>query len=50
MATPKRNIRVADNVWEAGLEKAKEQGTSLSAVLNDFLHDYTGIPRPTEGD
>lgn len=38
--TPRRTIRVPDVLWLAAAEKAKEQGTDLSAVLRKALERY----------
>lgn len=38
--TPRRTIRVPDALWTAAAEKAKEQGTDLSAVLRKALERY----------
>ena len=40
--TPLRSIRVATDIWQAAQAKAKEQGTSVSAVVNNALRDYVG--------
>jgi macrodomain Ter protein organizer (MatP/YcbG family) len=40
MATPIRSIRIACNVWTKASRKAKEQGTTVSAVINAALLEY----------
>lgn len=37
-----RNIRVPQTRWDAALAKAHEEGTSLAAVINAWLIEYTG--------
>lgn len=46
MATPLRNIRVPDELWEAALAKATDQGTSLSDVIRTLLEDYVEVAEP----
>jgi hypothetical protein len=38
--TPVRNLRVRPEVWEPALERAKAEGTSLTAVIIAFLERY----------
>lgn len=38
--TPGRNIRIADDLWDAAKAKAAENGDHLSDVLRDALTDY----------
>lgn len=38
--TPRRTIRVPDALWEAAAEKAKEQGTDVSAVIRKALERF----------
>lgn len=38
--TPRRTIRVPDALWQAAAQKAREQGTDLSAVLRKALERY----------
>lgn len=38
--TMPRAIRVPDEVWKAALAKAQAEGTTLSAVVVDFLRKY----------
>lgn len=50
---PKHYIRADDDQWAAGQAKAKEQGTTLSALFRDWLADYiddvSPIPRAIVG-
>jgi hypothetical protein len=38
--TPIRNVRVAEETWTAALARAKREGTTLSAVIVEFLEQY----------
>lgn len=38
--TPLRNVRVSDELWYAAMEKAMNQGESLSDVLRRALERY----------
>lgn len=38
--TPLQSFRVDPALWKAAQEKARDQGTTLSAVLRDFLKRY----------
>lgn len=38
--TPLRNVRVADDLWQAAMAKAAEQGETLSDVLRRALEKY----------
>jgi uncharacterized protein GlcG (DUF336 family) len=38
--TPLRSIRVATDIWQAAQAKAKEQGTTVSAVIVEALRSY----------
>lgn len=38
--TPHRTIRVPDEVWEAALRKAEQEGTNLTTVIVSHLKDY----------
>lgn len=42
MATMPRNVRVPDDLWRAALAKAREEGTTLSAVIIAALRRYVG--------
>lgn len=37
--TTKRNIRIPDELWHAALDGAEEEGTNVSAVVNEFLRE-----------
>lgn len=39
-----RAVRVPDDLWRAAQQRAHEQGTSVSAVLNDALREFTAEP------
>lgn len=45
-ATPLRNVRVADVVWEAAKARAAREGTSVSAVVVAALEEYGGVVSP----
>lgn len=44
-ATPSRNIRVADETWEAAKAAAGQIDTTVSAVVVDHLTRFTGARR-----
>lgn len=42
--TPLRAIRVPDDIWEAAQARAKDEGTSVSAVVVATLRHYGSVP------
>lgn len=38
--TPTRSFRCPPEIWERAQKRAKEEGTSVSSVLKDFIIDY----------
>ena len=50
--TPKRNIRIGDDIWDPALERARDEGKTLTTVVKDYLATYgaTGRPAPDEVD
>lgn len=38
--TPRRTIRVPDELWKAASERAKADGQDLSAVIRAYLEQY----------
>lgn len=40
---PTRQVRVEDWLWRAALVKAREQGTTVSAVIRQALVDYLAM-------
>lgn len=47
--TPIRSFRVPDEIWQAALARAQREGTTLTALLVDYLTDYgSERPSPTE--
>lgn len=42
--TTARNVRVPDDLWQAALEKAASEGTTVSAVLLAALKRYVTRP------
>lgn len=38
--TPLRNVRVADDLWQAAMSKALDRGESLSEVIRRALEKY----------
>jgi hypothetical protein len=38
--TKVRTVRVEDELWEAALRKATEEGDNLSAIIRDALRQY----------
>lgn len=44
--TPSRNLRVHDLVWDASAARATGEGRTLSAVVVEFLEQYSGVTTP----
>lgn len=42
--TPRRTIRVPDNLWDAAAAKATERGDNLSDVIRKALERYVKRP------
>lgn len=40
MATPLRSLRIPDEVWTAAVEKARAEGTTVTAVVVAALRRY----------
>lgn len=40
--TPKRPIRIPNELWEAALTKAREEGTNASEVIRRLLTEWLG--------
>lgn len=40
MVTPLRSVRVADDVWMPALERARGEGTTVTAVIVEHLTNY----------
>jgi predicted CopG family antitoxin len=38
--TPRRTIRISDDLWDAATAKAAERGESLSEVIRKYLIRY----------
>lgn len=47
--TPRRTVRVPDDVWETAAAKAERHGETLSDVVRDRLEEYAR-PRLMPGD
>lgn len=43
--TPPRSVRVPDEIWNAATDKARREGTTVSAVVLSALVAYVGPPR-----
>jgi hypothetical protein len=43
--TPIHSFRVDDDTWKAAQEKARAEGSNLSAVLQDYLKQYLATKR-----
>jgi hypothetical protein len=41
--TPVRNLRVADDIWDPSLSKAKGEGHTLTAVITEFLRGFARL-------
>ena len=46
-ATKVRAVRVSDDVWEAALAKAAENGETVADVVRAALIDYAGLKDAT---
>lgn len=46
MATMPRSLRIPDGVWAAAVEKAKREGTTVTAVVLAALRAYIKLPPP----
>jgi hypothetical protein len=44
--TTPRSLRIPEDVWRAALAKAREDGTTLTAVVVDALREYARGARP----
>jgi predicted HicB family RNase H-like nuclease len=40
MATMPRSLRIPEDVWRAAVEKAKDEGTTVTAVVTAALRRY----------
>jgi hypothetical protein len=48
MATPGRNIRIDDQLWQAAKDKAWHERTSVNAAVTAFLRDWTATNPPAD--
>lgn len=44
--TPKRNFRMPDAVWLPAVEKAEQEGRTMTAVISSALTRYAAAPAP----
>ena len=44
--TTPRAIRIPEDVWRAALTKAREEGTTVTAVVLAALREFIGRPQP----
>lgn len=42
MATMPRAMRIPDDLWHAAVDKAREEGTTVTAVVIDALRAFLG--------
>jgi len=42
--TPLRSIRVDAELWQLALEKARNEGTTATAIILNALRDYVKTP------
>lgn len=40
MATMPRSLRIPEDVWRAAVEKANDEGTTLTALVVAYLREY----------
>lgn len=48
--TPLRNIRVAEDLWNAAREKAEMEGRTVTGVIVDYLRRYVAAPPRRQRD
>jgi hypothetical protein len=51
--TPVRNVRIADEVWQPALAKARSRHETITSIVEQALRDYiadTSAPTPTDGN
>lgn len=48
VGTPRRTIRVADELWTTAQQIAEERGEDLSAVLRRALEDYVATAQANQ--
>lgn len=48
--TPHRTIRVEDGLWDAARDRAVEEKTTLTAVVNEALRKFVAKPRGKTAD
>lgn len=41
-----RPVRISDELWDAAKAKAEAEGTNVSAVVREKLHEYVTTPPP----
>jgi hypothetical protein len=44
--TPKRNLRIEDEIWNPALERAQTEGRTLTKVVKAYLATYGAQTRP----
>jgi predicted HicB family RNase H-like nuclease len=44
--TPLRNVRIADDLWDAAKAAAAHRGETVTDVIERALRDYVGAPDP----
>jgi len=47
--TPKHNVRVPKELWDAAKEEAKAEGRTITDVINAALHQYVTRRRRERG-
>lgn len=38
--TMPRSLRIPEDVWRAAIDKAKAEGTTVTAIVTEFLRTY----------
>lgn len=46
--TPVRGIRIHDDVWNAAQERAKAEGTTMTAIITKAVEKYARVKTPEE--
>lgn len=50
MASPNRNIRIPERLWVLAQQKAKNEFTTVTAVIKRALYDYVREDYPDEAE
>lgn len=48
--TPVRNVRIADGLWRAAMDKARAEGRTMTDVIAAYLRRYVSTPPRKKDD